>query len=231
MFIKAAYKFLSYLKIVNNASEHTIRNYSIDLNALKDFLEPPISKEAYHEPAPKIYYNRTYDKDHSEKQDTLNLGSIDRRTIRKFLANQTENKISKRSLVRRISSLRSFFKYLFSKKIIQANPFEDIDSPRLDKFLPNSLNYEQIQNLLDQPDIETYLGFRDRCIMELLYSSGLRVSELTALNRNDLDYKQLIIKLSGKGKKKGLFLLRKMPLNGFSLILNTLKEIRTLMVT
>ena len=79
---------------------------------------------------------------------------------------------------------------------------DEIESPRLDKTLPVSLSYDQIQRLFDMPDTGTYLGFRDRCIMELFYSSGLRVSELVLLDRQDFNPAELLLKLKGKGKKE-----------------------------
>ena len=95
-----------------------------------------------------------------------------------------------------------FFKYSCSQKLITINPAEDLENPKLDKKLPASLNYDQIQILFEQPDTTTYLGFRDRAIMELFYSSGLRVSELVTLNRHDFDPESLLIKIKGKGKKE-----------------------------
>jgi integrase/recombinase XerC len=79
---------------------------------------------------------------------------------------------------------------------------EEIESPKLEKSLPKSLSYEQVERLFSQPDTKTYLGFRDRCIMELLYSSGLRISELGNLNRSDLDERNLCLRILGKGKKE-----------------------------
>jgi integrase/recombinase XerC len=86
--------------------------------------------------------------------------------------------------------------------LIAANPMEEIDSPKLEKRVPFSMSYEQVQHFFNQPDLNEYLGFRDRCIMELFYSSGLRVSELVALNRSDLDPQNLLVRLKGKGKKE-----------------------------
>jgi integrase/recombinase XerC len=79
---------------------------------------------------------------------------------------------------------------------------EEIESPKLDKLLPTPLTYGEVQRLFDQPERKTYLGFRDFCIMELFYSSGLRVSELVALNREDFDPAHFVMRLSGKGKKQ-----------------------------
>jgi len=87
-------------------------------------------------------------------------------------------------------------------KIINENPIEDIKSPKREKTLPVSLSYVQIQNLFEQPDTSNYLGFRDRAIMELFYSSGLRLSELIALSRKDFNFKSLTLNIYGKGKKQ-----------------------------
>ncbi|MCH9631729.1 MAG: Tyrosine recombinase XerC [Chlamydiae bacterium] len=195
MFIKAAYQFLEELRLLQNVSVHTLRNYSIDLNALKTFLE----NEA---PSPKIRYELPYIKRDLTQDPNISIENINRRTIRRFLAHHAT--ISKRTQMRRISTLRSFFKFLMNKNIIKSNPMEDIESPKLEKSLPQSLSYEQVQNLLQQPDTATYLGFRDRAIMELLYSSGLRVNELVSLDRSAFDYENFSVLLRGKRKKERL---------------------------
>lgn len=203
MYIKACYDFLEHIKVVKNASEHTIRNYAIDLNALKDYLENEELKIAKPEDLPdKIRYNKSYSERYTGKDELLNIERINRNTIRGFLACLNKNQVSKRTIVRRLSSLRSFFKFCFTKHLVKCNPVEDIESPKLEKKIPVSLSYEQIQKLFDQPDTATLLGFRDRCIMELFYSSGLRVSELVGLNRKDFDHKNLLLKIRGKGKKE-----------------------------
>lgn len=183
---------------MQNASVHTLRNYAIDLTALKTFLEN-------NDTSPKIRHDEPYEKRNIGDDSNLSISEINRRTIRSFLAHHSV--ISKRTQVRRISTLRSFFKYLMNQNIIKFNPMEDIDSPKIDKKLPVSLSYEQVQNLLDQPNIESYLGLRDRTMMELLYSSGLRVSELVALNKEDFDFDNYSVLLKGKGKKE-----RKIPI-------------------
>lgn len=193
MFIKAAYDFLEHLKLLHNASMHTLRNYAIDLNALKTFLENE-------DPSSKINYQESYLNRDASKDPNIDLSTISRRVIRAFLAHHSE--VSKRTQIRRISTLRSFFKFLMNQELIQINPMEEIDSPKFEKKLPTSLSYDQVQNLLEQPDIESYLGLRDRAMMELLYSSGLRVSELVALDRLDFDFDSLLVRLKGKGKKE-----------------------------
>lgn len=175
MFDEAVDRFLEYLKVVKNASVHTVRNYSIDLKCFKEYIN-------------------------GEKP--IDLSTIDRKVIRGFLAHLTANQSNKKTIVRRLSTLRTFFKFAFEQKMIAANPTESLETPKIDKKIPVSLTYEHIQTLFDLPDTKTLLGLRDRAIMELFYSSGLRVSELTALNRKDIDLKSLLIKLKGKGKKE-----------------------------
>lgn len=168
-YTSAVSRFLEYLKVVKNASEHTVRNYGLDLEAFKVHL-------AESEP--------------------------DKRAIRSYIAALGQAGAKKRTILRRLSSLRSFFKYLSKEKLITSNPMEEIESPKLDKQIPTFLSYDQIERLFAQPDTSGYLGFRDRCILELFYSSGLRVSELVGLNRKDFDPINLRLRILGKGKKE-----------------------------
>lgn len=201
MFISTAYRFLEHLRIVKNASEHTIRNYSIDLNALKSYLEKELSCKP--EDAPdKICYKSSFQDRWKGKDHLLSLEAIDKKAIRGFLAHLHANQQNKRTIVRRLSSLRSFFKYAMAHQLVAADPTEDLETLKLEKKIPVSLSYDQVKMFFEQPDTLNYLGFRDRAIMELFYSSGLRVSELVALNRSDFDVDGLLIKLQGKGKKE-----------------------------
>lgn len=210
MYIPACYRFLEHLRVVKNASEHTIRNYSIDLNALKHYLEDELLKISKPEERPdKICYVSSYQDRWKGKDSLIPLDIINKKTIRGFLAHLSEHHSNKRTIVRRLSSLRTFFKYALSQKLISSNPTEDLETPKLEKKIPVSLTYDQVKRLLDQPDTNTYLGFRDRAIMELFYSSGLRVSELVAVNRSDFDPKSLLIKLRGKGKKERIIPITK----------------------
>lgn len=202
MFIQAAYEFIDHLRNVKNASEHTIRNYSIDLNAFKGFLEELWMPKTPKEERPEKIHYQPHKRVPSSNEENLPLQKITRRLVRSYLAQMNTDKVSKRTIVRRLSSLRSFFKWCLLKELLENSPVEDLSSPKLDKKLPASLSYDAIQRLFDQPDTHHYLGFRDRCIMELFYSSGLRVSELVSLNRGDFDKKNLLIRLKGKGKKE-----------------------------
>lgn len=179
MFISACYQFIEHLRVIKNASEHTLRNYTIDLNSFKDFLESSVPTH-----------------------DSIALSSIHHKTIRRYLALLIEQKQHRKTVARRLSTLRSFFRFVCSQGWIDADPTEEIESPKLDKTLPTALTYQQVTHLLEQPDISTYLGYRDRAMMEVLYSSGLRVSELVGLNIADFDKSALTLKLRGKGKKE-----------------------------
>lgn len=173
LFSEGVEKFLAYLQGIKNASPHTLRNYRIDLNAFLHFF--------------------------GEAQD-LKLSQIDKKGIRAFLASLTQKGSAKKSIVRKISSLRSCFSYLQRSRLISRNPFEEIESPKLEKKIPSPVSYDQILQFFEKPNLDSYLGFRDRCLMELFYSSGLRLSELVNMNRSDLfDFQ---IKVMGKGKKE-----------------------------
>lgn len=225
MYISACYEFLKHLKVSKNASEHTIRNYTIDLNSLKNYLQKEWCPNHRPEELPdKVHYDRPYEDRWTGKDALLPLENIDRKHIRGFLAHLHDNKSSKKTIVRRLSSLRTFSRWALSKGLIQINPIEDLESPKIEKKIPYSLTYDQIQKLFDQPDIDTYLGFRDRTIMELFYSSGLRVSELVSLNRSDFDEKGLLLKVQGKGKKERLVPITKTAAEWVSSYLNHIER-------
>ncbi|MFI0434451.1 MAG: tyrosine recombinase XerC [Parachlamydiaceae bacterium] len=218
MFIETSYRFLEYLRVIKNASEHTIRNYAIDLNSFKSYLEKEwLAHAKSDELPPKISFNTRYADRSPQFDDKLNLSQIDRKTIRGFLASLSLSKQNKKTIARRLSSLRSFFRYAQIQGITSFNPTEELDSPKLDRTLPVSLNYDQITHFFNQPDVSSYLGIRDKTIMELFYSSGLRVSELAGLNRQDVDYCNLTLKLRGKGKKERMVPMTKNAANWIKL--------------
>ena len=122
--------------------------------------------------------------------------------IRSYLAHLQIKGISKRTVLRHLSSLRSMFKYLLKEKKIRENPAAEVGSPKLDKLIPGALSYAEVQELFDQPNTEKLFGLRDRSIMELFYSSGLRISELVSINRRDIDFHSRSLRVKGKGKKE-----------------------------
>ena len=175
MYDQTTQKFLDYLRIQKHASKHTLRAYATDFNTFKKHVSPNLD---------------------------FPLKQIDRKALRHFLASQKKEGISLRTIARRLSSLRSFLTWACARKFIQENPAEFLESPRHEKKLPISLTYPQVERLLNQPDLKTPLGFRDRTILELFYSSGLRLSELVALDKHDIDLQNNTIRLKGKGKKE-----------------------------
>lgn len=166
--------FLDYLKNIRNSSEHTLRNYRIDLEHFKEFLQE------------------------------IPFEQVERRDLRGFLAWLTDQNKSKRTIARKLSTIRSFYKFLLSRQLIPSDPTEELDSPKLEKRIPVSISYAEVERLFAMPDTETLLGLRDRVIMELFYSSGLRLSELTALKRDQIDFESGLIRVLGKGKKERL---------------------------
>ena len=125
--------------------------------------------------------------------------SVDVLDIRRYLATARDG-LAKRSITRKLSALRAFYKYLVRENIITSNPFVAIRSPKLDKKLPNFLGETQMVQLLDLPDKSDVIGMRDSAILELLYSSGLRVSELTDLRVSAISGDELLV--LGKGGKE-----------------------------
>jgi integrase/recombinase XerC len=171
--------FLEHLQVIKNASDHTLRNYAIDINDFKLFL------------CTSVFDDKSFD-----------LSDINKWMVRQYLAYLQRGNKKNTTIMRRISSLKSLFRFAVKEKKLSKNPFDDIDSPKRQKKLPKSLSYDQIENLFSRPDTTTYLGLRDRTIMELFYSSGLRLSELVDLEKDDIDLEGYLINVFGKGKKQ-----------------------------
>ncbi len=202
MFFSVVAKFLIHLRTVKNGSEHTLRNYTIDLNHFTSFVmqerHPSLAEE--NKPG-KIPYRSPF-APLPDWDALIPLESLDTRTLRRYLFHMTEQGVNRRTIVRRLATLRSFFKFACGSGRVNQNPAEDIENPKLDKKIPTPLSYDQVVALFQQPDETTLLGFRDRVILELFYSSGLRVSELVGLNRGDFDPDGLLLLVRGKGKKE-----------------------------
>jgi integrase/recombinase XerC len=121
----------------------------------------------------------------------------------------TDQKVAKSSITCKLSAVRSFYNYLQKEELIRENPLEKISSPKLDKKLPSYLTGDEINRFLLAPDISTPVGQRDKAILELLYASGLRVSELAHLHRSQIDMDTREIRVIGKGSKERLVLMGK----------------------
>jgi integrase/recombinase XerC len=135
------------------------------------------------------------------KVDQLLL-SVDVNTVRAYLAQLNEKQYSKSTIARKLATLRSFYKFLVKRNQLSSNPVTVVRTPKQEKKLPRFLEYEEVKRLLETPPVDNWLGARDRAIMETLYSTGIRVSELVALNMDDIDFLGEVIHIRGKGKKE-----------------------------
>ena len=167
--------FLKTLKLEKNYSNLTILNYGKDLKLFNQFLKDE-----------KIY----------------DIKKIDYQIVRRYLVFLYDREYSRKTISRHISTLRSFFKYLASQKKINKNPMNLISNPKQEKKLPKFLYYDQVEKLLDIPDVNDPFGLRDKTILEILYSTGIRVSELINIKIQDIDFNRNTIKILGKGNKE-----------------------------
>lgn len=173
--------FKKHLMYERNVSEHTLRNYLSDLEQFHDYL-CPVDKQGV--------------------RREVNIRDIDNITIREYMATLYSKNKKKTSIARKLATLRTFFKYLCREGILEMNPARLVSSPRLEKKLPNYLTVEEVIRFIEIPDLETVLGKRDRAILEMLYGTGVRVSELVNLNLQDIDFTQMTVRVRGKGRKE-----------------------------
>jgi integrase/recombinase XerC len=135
-------------------------------------------------------------------RDQLDLRRVDHLTIRAYLAYLARRKLNRSSTARHLSALRSFFKYLMREGVVEANPARTVATPKREKHLPSVLQPSDIALLMEQPDLSTPLGLRDRAFLEMLYGSGLRISELVGIEIDDLELRARLVKVRGKGSKE-----------------------------
>ncbi|MFC1762618.1 tyrosine recombinase XerC [Planctomycetota bacterium] len=206
-------QFLNYLKFERRFSEHTAKCYGADLVQYSEFLvnrsqDQQYSSEQSHDhehhdsgghfhdgPATAVATATQVDVD----QLLLTVDVVDARA---YLAVLNEKGYSKATVARKLATLRSFYKYLVKTHQVVSNPLTSIRTPKQEKKLPRFLEYEEVKRLLETPPMDTWLGARDRAILETLYSTGIRVSELVALNLDDVDFLGEVIHIRGKGKKE-----------------------------
>lgn len=148
------------------------------------------------------YTIKSYETDLKEFYDFAGNGDINIETVRDYLRKLYENNYSSRSISRKVSSLKSYFKYLESEGLIKDNFMRLISNPKIEKTLPNYLNYDDLEKLLNFPDRSNKYGLRDALILEMLYSSGVRVSELANMKIKDIDFNERKILILGKGNKE-----------------------------
>jgi len=172
---EAIAKFCTYLETERNASPHTVAAYRSDLEQFLAF-----ASSGDHIPSP---------------------ADVDRLLVRRYLA-LLHKRLGKTSIGRKLSALRALFRYLVREGVVEANPAELVSAPRKEKKVPFHLNIDQVSALMEAPTAGTLLSLRDRAVLETLYSCGVRVSELVAMNVADLDLDGGLARVLGKGGKE-----------------------------
>ncbi len=172
-------EFVNYLRTEKSLSENTINSYSFDLDKLSSFIE----------------------------QKKFTFENIDDKFVISFFkylreGDEEREPISEKSLARMLSTLRAFYGYLESEGLVESNPVANIDSPKQSRELPEVLSVDEIDSILSQPDTSNKLELRDRAILETMYASGLRVSELINLEIADIIFDEEFIRVFGKGSKE-----------------------------
>jgi integrase/recombinase XerC len=174
--------FIDYLRSQKGYSDHTVKNYQVDLDHFLKFL---VNKE----------------KSTEKNQIAPELESIDFLVIREYLG-RLYGRYKRTTIARKLSAIRSFFYFLERKGLVQSNPAADISSPKQGRYIPTHLPVDEMFRLLEGPDRAKPLGLRDLAILEVLYSCGIRVSELAGLNLSSIDFDQRLVKVLGKGNKE-----------------------------
>ena len=174
--------FIEALKSQKGYSQHTVRNYRIDLGQFHDFLKEKAGPRGEKEAEPLIE-------------------SVDFPTIREYFGTLFA-RYKRSTIARKLSAVRSFFAFLEKKGMVGVNPSADVSAPKREKYIPAHLPVDEMFRLLDRPDVTRPLGKRDRAILEVLYSCGIRVSELTGLDVAHVDFAQRLVKVLGKGNKE-----------------------------
>jgi len=169
-------RYLDSVWVEKGLSQHTLDAYRQDLWSFSTWLQ-------------------------AQSGDLLQLSSAQ---MLKYLAMRHEQGYSSRSTARFLSCVRGFYRYLLRERLIAENPLALIQSPKLPRVLPKSLSEEDVEALLSAPDIEDPIGLRDRTMLELLYACGLRVSELVGLTLSQVNLRQQVVRVLGKGSKERL---------------------------
>jgi len=181
-------KYINYLEVERNASRYTVRNYTTDLCGSKNI---------------KGWFTFL------KQRGITSLDKVDRSILRDYLGYLVEQGIVKASIARKLSAIRSFYRYLVREGVMPTSPVVTTSSPKLDRRLPSFLTIEEVERLLKAPDLSTPRGQRDRALLEILYASGLRVSELVSLDLGQINLDTNEIRVWGKGAKERMVLIGK----------------------
>jgi len=181
--------FLDHLRYERNVSAHTLRNYESDLQQFLEYLQPPEESAG--------------GKKHAKsKRVEPDIKDIDHITIREWLATLHSDHKKKSSIARKLAALRTFFQFLVREGVVESNPAKLVATPRKEKKLPVHLSVEDAVRFIETPNADTDFGKRDRAILELLYATGVRVSELTQLDLRDIDFNNKLLRVFGKRRKE-----------------------------
>jgi integrase/recombinase XerC len=173
-------RFVEYLKAERNASPYTVRNYTADLLSFFRFLT---------------------------EHNISSLAEVDKGILRDYLRELTQQRFARTSIARKLSAVRSFYRYLQREELVAVNPLATLSSPKLDRRLPEFLAREEVARIVESPDLSTPAGLRNRAFLELLYASGLRVSELVNIDTGDVSLDTREIRVWGKGSKERVVLM------------------------
>lgn len=187
-------QFLDYLKLERHFSDYTGKSYGADLVQFSQFVAGQIGQAGANVEAGSV----------TPEQLDERLIKCESLTIREFLAYLYGQNYTKSTTARKLATLRSFYKFLIRRGLVPANPLSTIRTPKQEKRLPKCLDLEQVQKLLDAPGDGDLLASRDRAMLEVLYSSGIRVSELVELEMADMDLQEGVLRVRGKGRKDRL---------------------------
>lgn len=172
--------FISYLNNEKNMAKMTVKSYNNDWNDFLNYLENELQYDIIN----------------------LHVEEINHQTVRKYLAYLNSHNYTKSTMARHLASLKSFYRYLLKNEIIRQNPLAFVATPRIPKKLPRYLEEKEMVSVLEQPVLTNDVGIRDRAILELLYGAGIRVSELTSLNLENIDLGYGYLRVTGKGNKE-----------------------------
>jgi tyrosine recombinase XerC len=206
-------QFIDYLRAERHFSPHTARCYAADLQQFCGYLATGGLAPAAHAHGRngagganghgrRSSLTTLEDPEFTNPEMDRKLLGVDTEAVRLFMSHMRDRNYCKSTVARKLATLRSFFKFLVRRGHLQSNPVSSIRTPKQDKRLPKFLDVEQIDKLLAHPDQTTLLGARDRAMLETLYSTGIRVSELVDLNVADVDLGANQVRVRGKGKKQ-----------------------------
>ncbi len=202
-------QFINYLRSERHFSPHTAKCYAADLQQFCGFLCARSGQKVEgggngngNGDAKLDMAKMAPPSDISGEELNRLLLQVDTDHVRDLMSLMRDNNYCKSTVARKLATLRSFYKFLVRRNYVETNPVAPIRTPKQDKRLPKCLEVEQIERLLSNPDTSTLLGARDRAMLEVLYSTGMRVSELIALDVGDVDLTSNIVRVSGKGKKR-----------------------------